>query len=105
MLAGIGMKLQQLQLFAPLEEKVKIAQKSVKYTPAQKLYDGFISLLCGAQGMVEINKRLLSDPVLHRAFGREACAEQSVVQQTLYHFTKCLPQIKRQECMPILSKM
>jgi hypothetical protein len=23
----------------------------------------------------------------------------------LYHFTKCLPQIKRQECMPILSKM
>jgi hypothetical protein len=22
-----------------------------------------------------------------------------------YHFTKCLPQIKRQECMPILSKM
>jgi hypothetical protein len=28
-----------------------------------------------------------------------------LLSHILYHFTKCLPQIKRQECMPILSKM
>jgi hypothetical protein len=33
--------------------------------------------------MVEINTRLRADPALQAAFGRTACAEQSVVQQTL----------------------
>jgi len=33
--------------------------------------------------LVEINTRLRSDPGLQRAMGRSACAEQSVVQQTL----------------------
>lgn len=33
--------------------------------------------------MVEINTRLRADPALQAAFGRSACAEQSVVQQTL----------------------
>jgi hypothetical protein len=48
-----------------------------------KLYDAFISLLAGAHGMVEINTRLRTDPALQHAFGRQACAEQSVVQETL----------------------
>ncbi len=33
--------------------------------------------------MVEINTRLRTDPALQHAFGRQACAEQSVVQETL----------------------
>ena len=33
--------------------------------------------------MVEINTRLRTDPALQQAFGRQGCAEQSVVQQTL----------------------
>ena len=33
--------------------------------------------------MVEVNTRLRADPALQAAFGRTACAEQSVVQQTL----------------------
>jgi Transposase DDE domain group 1 len=45
--------------------------------------DAFISLLAGAHGLVEINTRLRADPGLQRAFGRAACAEQSVVQETL----------------------
>lgn len=49
----------------------------------EKLYDGFISLLCGAKGMVEVNKLVRSDRGLQRAFGRARCAEQSVIQQTL----------------------
>src|SRR5947209_11006221 len=82
-LAAIGMKLRQINLFGPIREKVWIKQKTVKDTPIDKLYDGFISLLAGAHGLVEINTRLRSDPALQTAFGRSRCAEQSVVQQTL----------------------
>jgi hypothetical protein len=82
-LAAIGVKLSQLDLFGPIRTQVQIRQKTVKYTPADKLYDAFISLLAGAHGLVEINTRLRTDPGLQRAFGRTACAEQSVVQETL----------------------
>ena len=82
-LAAIGVKLSQLDLFGPIRTQVQIRQKTVKHTPADKLYDAFISLLAGAHGMVEINTRLRTDVALQHAFGREACAEQSVVQETL----------------------
>ena len=82
-LAALGLQLQQLDLFGPIREQVHIPQKTVRYTPSEKLYDAFIALLAGAQGLVEINTRLRSDPALQRAFGRAACAEQSVVQATL----------------------
>jgi hypothetical protein len=62
---------------------VQIRQKTVKHTPIDKLTDALISLLAGAHGLVEINTRLRADPGLQRAFGRQACAEQSVVQETL----------------------
>jgi hypothetical protein len=55
----------------------------VKHRPVDKLYDAFISLLAGAHGLVEINTRLRADSALQGAFGRKACAEQSVVQETL----------------------
>jgi len=76
-------KLQQIKLFEPIEQRVHIAQKTVKYRPIDKLTDSFIAMLAGAHGVVEINTRLRSDPALQAAFGRTACAEQSVVQQTL----------------------
>lgn len=82
-LAAIGVKLQELDLFGPIRKGVHIAQKTVKHTPIDKLYDGFISLLAGAHGLVEINTRLRSEPALQKAFGRQSCAEQSVVQQSL----------------------
>jgi len=66
-----------------VQHQVHIAQKTVTHTPVQKLYDAFVALLAGAHGLVEINKRLRSDPGLQAAFGRQACAEQSVVQDTL----------------------
>src|SRR5258708_27216734 len=82
-LAAIGVKLNQLDIFGPIRKRVQIAQKTVKYTPIEKLYDAFISLLAGVHGLGEINTRLRADPGLQTAFGRTACAEQSVVQQTL----------------------
>lgn len=82
-LAAIGVKLRQLDVFGPIRQTLRIAQKTVKHTPIDKVYDAFISLLAGAHGLVEINTRLRSDPTLQAAFGRKCCAEQSVVQETL----------------------
>src|ERR1700680_352209 len=82
-LAAIGAKVQEMKLFDPIRACVRIAQKTVKYAPSDKLYDAFITMLAGAHGLVELNSRLRADAALQRAFGRTACAEQSVVQQTL----------------------
>jgi hypothetical protein len=82
-LAALGVQLRRLQVFAPVEELVKIEQKVIKDTSVQKLYDAFITILAGAHGLVEINTRLRSDPALQAAMGRARCAEQSVVQDTL----------------------
>jgi hypothetical protein len=82
-LAALGVKLRRLDLFGPIRDGVRIPQKAVRYTPADKLYDAFIALLAGAHGLVEINRRLRAEPALQAAFGRPACAEQSVVQDTL----------------------
>ena len=82
-LAVIGLKLKELKLFEPIEDRVKIAQKTVRYTPAQKLLHAWVGLLAGAQGIVEINTRLRTDRMLQRAFGLAGCAEQSVIQETL----------------------
>jgi len=60
--AAIGVKSRQLDLFGPIRTQVQIRQKTVKHTPADKLYDAWISLLAGAHGLVEINTRLRTDP-------------------------------------------
>jgi hypothetical protein len=82
-LAALGTYLQHLDLSGPVRRLIKISQKMVKHTPQDKLYDAWIAILAGAPGLVEINTRLRSDPALQAAFGRAACAEQSVVQETL----------------------
>jgi len=82
-LAALGMKIRQKKMFEPVGQKVKIKQKTVKYTPSEKLMDAEIAILAGAHGMVEINKRVRPDRGLQIAFGRDGCAEQSVVQDTL----------------------
>jgi len=82
-LAAIGMKLRDLKLFEPIGQTVQIAQKIIKDSPSDKLYNAFISRLSGAHGLVEINTRLRADGARPRAFGRSRCAEQSVVQDTL----------------------
>jgi hypothetical protein len=82
-LAALGVKLRELKLFEPIEQRVPIAQKTIKDKPTDKLSDALISMLAGAQGLVEINTRLRADAALQRAFGRRRGAEQSVVQDTL----------------------
>lgn len=82
-LAALGIRLQGLHLFGPVRERVHSGQKTITHTPGQTLYDACIAVLAGAHGLVEINKRLRADPSLQAAFGRQACAEHSVVQATL----------------------
>jgi len=82
-LAAIGVKIRQLDLLAPIRKLVHIPQKTVKDTPFEKVSDAFTSMLAEATGVVEVNTRLRSDSALQRAFGRNRCAEQSVIQQTL----------------------
>ena len=65
-LAAIGLKVKQLDLFGPIRQKVHIEQKTVKYSPHDKLYDSFSTMLAGAHGQVEINTRLRSDPARPR---------------------------------------
>jgi hypothetical protein len=82
-LVALGMKFHQLGVFRPVEEGVQIAQKVVKYKPVEKLVDALITILAGAHGLVEANKRVRPDRALQRAFGRNSCADQSVISQTL----------------------
>jgi hypothetical protein len=82
-LVALGVKLHKNNVLEPIRQNVKIEQKTVKYTPLDKLTDGLIAILAGAHGLVEINKRVRSDLALQAAFGRKGCAEQSVVQETL----------------------
>lgn len=82
-LAALGVHLAQIDLFAPVRALVEIAQKTVRYSPADKLYDCFIGILAGAQGIADINRVLRADPALQAAFGRLGCAEQSTLQDTL----------------------
>jgi hypothetical protein len=82
-LAALGAKLRQLELFDVITQHVVIHQKTVKDSPTQKLADAFVAILAGAHGICEIETRLRCDAALQRAFGRERCAEQSVVQETL----------------------
>lgn len=77
-LAAIGLKVQELQVFEPIRARVRIAQKTVKHTPSDKLYDAFITILAGAQGLVEVNSRLRADAALQRAFGRSDCTSEDV---------------------------
>ncbi len=82
-LAAIGARLRSLKLCEAFTDHVHIKQKTICHTPAEKLYDALIAILAGAHGLAEINTRLRTDTALQRAFGRSACAEQSVVQDTL----------------------
>jgi hypothetical protein len=82
-LVAIGAKVRAKGVFEPVAKQVKITQKKVRYAPQEKLQDAYINILAGGHGTVEVNKRVRSDRAVQLAFGRNGCAEQSVVQDTL----------------------
>lgn len=82
-LALIAQQFKAMQLWQVVSEEVRIKQKVLRYTPLEKLLDCWITILMGGIGLVEINTCLRSDPAVQRAFGRQGCADQSTVSDTL----------------------
>lgn len=70
-LAALGLKVQQLDLFGPIRQQVYIKQKTVRYTPIDKLYDAWIAILAGAHSLVEdyttLRRRVILDPEVYAA--------------------------------------
>lgn len=82
-LAALVAQMRRRGIFDLLRVGVQLDQKTVKDSPQDKLLDILLSLLCGAQSLVQLNTELRADPALQRAAGRSRCCEQSVAQQTL----------------------
>jgi hypothetical protein len=87
-IAVVGLWMRQEKMWQIVEQKVKIKQKTVRYQPSEKLLDAFINIVSGGERMVEVNTRVRGDEGLQRAFGRQGCAEQSVVSTTLNRCTE-----------------
>src|SRR5947209_6580396 len=71
-LAALGVKVHEMDLFEPIRRRVQIAQKTVKDEPIDKVYDGWIAMLAGAHGLVEINSRLRAERARPRRVRTEA---------------------------------
>ena len=82
-LCVLGAHLRREDFFAPLEERVQIKQKVLKYTAAHKLEMLFVALLAGAKAVSHTATTVRVDPALSAAFGLPGCAEQSVIADTL----------------------
>jgi DDE family transposase len=82
-LVALGLRMQQLGLWTVICQHVTIKQKVLKHTPLDKLLDCFINILAGGSGLVEVNTRVRPDRAVQRAFGRDTCADQSTISDTL----------------------
>src|SRR5919108_419924 len=82
-LGALGEYLKRHCFFAPLQEQVKIPQKTVRHRPTDKLLDGLLGILCGAKTISQSNVTIRVDPAVQRAFGRKGCADQSTIARTL----------------------
>jgi len=88
-LVMLGMQFQRLGVWSTIVDAVEIKQKVRQHTPTDKLLDGFINILAGGGGLVEINTRVRPDKSVQLAFGRNCCAEQSTISRTL---NACTPE-------------
>ena len=82
-LAALAPVIAEKQIFEPIHQQVLIPQKTVDYRPTDKLVFVVLGILAGAQSVYDINHTLRVDEPLLRAFGYDACADQSVIQRTL----------------------
>ena len=78
-LAAVGVRLRKMKIWQVVEQKVQIRQKMIKHRPVDKLLDAFINILAGGRGLVEVNSRVEPDEGVQKAFGRQACADQSTI--------------------------
>lgn len=79
----VGARFQHWGIWPIVTQYVKIKQKVRRYMPEDKLLDCLLNILCGGNGLVEVNTRVRPDRAAQRAFGGASCAEQSTVSDTL----------------------
>jgi hypothetical protein len=82
-LAAVAVRMRRMRIWQTVERKVHIHQKTIKHRPSDKLLDAFMSILAGGRGLVEVNTRVKPDEGLQKAFGRQMCADQSTISDTL----------------------
>jgi Transposase DDE domain group 1 len=82
-LCVLGKYLRQIGFFEPLERRVHLEQKVLKYTPIQKLEMLFVGVLSGIKAVSHTMTSVRVDVALTTAFGLPGCAEQSVLADTL----------------------
>jgi hypothetical protein len=82
-LAAFGLRLQAWGVWDVVREHLRIKQKVREHQPLDKVLDCFINILAGGAGLVEINLLVRPDVAVQRAFGRQTCAEQSTISDTL----------------------
>jgi len=70
-------------IWEELTARVHICQKTIRHSPSNKLKDLLINMWAGGERISSINNVLRTDEGLQRLFGRDACAEQSTVSETL----------------------
>lgn len=82
-LAVLAPVIEAKDIFAPIQQQVKIEQKQLLYSPSDKLIFVVLGILSGAECIFDINLKLRPDKPLLKAFGYDSCADQSVIQNTL----------------------
>lgn len=86
-LSLMGLRMEQMGIWKVIAEHVNIKQKTIQHTPLDKIKDTFINIMAGGHGLVEVNTRVRPDTALSAAFGRQGCADQSTISETLNHCT------------------
>jgi Transposase DDE domain len=79
----LGACLRRLGILDALADGLHLRQKTLKYSPAQKLVMLFAALLAGAKTVSQTGTTLRTDRALQAAFGLPGCADQSVIAATL----------------------
>lgn len=83
----MGMWAGQMGIWDVIEAHLHIKQKVIVHKPVDKLKDAFINIVAGGHGLVEVNSRVRPDVALLAAFGRQGCADQSTISDTLNRCT------------------
>jgi hypothetical protein len=83
LLCLLGQKCQDEKLLEPLHNFIKIKQKTVKYSPVDKLTDALLAILLDCDVVSQVNTKLAQQVAVLKAFGREHSADQSTIQRTL----------------------
>lgn len=81
-LAALAVYYQQEKILEPLHY-VKMAMKTVRFSPVSKLQQVLLSILSGCEHISEVNTRLKPEVALAQAWQLECFADQSVLSRTL----------------------